>query len=123
MPAPSWLLLVWSGCAATCVAAAVGALVGGRAAAPWALYPRPARGARAFGASLLAGVIVYPAVYGLLFEAAGRADLRFGLILGAAHAVLAFAAAGPATARRRALRVAAMHVVYGVAIAFLYVTP
>jgi hypothetical protein len=123
MPTPSWLLLVWSGFAATCAAATAGSLLGGRAPRAWALVPRPPSASASLAASLLAGAVLYPIFYGLAFEITSRADVLTGLAMGTVHGSLAFALSRPAAAHRPALRLAAMHVVYGATIAFLYVTP
>lgn len=123
MPAPSWLLLVWSGLAATCAAAVLGSLFGGRSVAPWALVPRTRSRAAAALATLVAGVVVYPMLYGLVFEVLGRSSAGTGLALGGIHGVAAFLAGSPRTTPRPAVRSAFMHLLYGVVIAFLYVTP
>jgi hypothetical protein len=124
MPAPSWLLLIWSGCAATCAAALAGSLIGGRAAGSWALLPRPRPTGRALGSTFLAGVVLYPLVYGILFELNSRSHLADGVVAGAVHAMLLLIAARRLTLPgRTAVRIAVMHVVYGAIIALLYVTP
>lgn len=123
MSAPSWLLLVWVGAAATCAAAITGTLLGGRTRTTWALAPTPRSASHALGVTILAGMVAYPIVYGIIFEAMQRSDVAAGLVLGAVHGVLAFAVSGPRARPWTALRVAAMHVVYGAACAFFYVTP
>jgi uncharacterized membrane protein YeaQ/YmgE (transglycosylase-associated protein family) len=123
MPAPSWFLLVWSGSAATCVAALAGALVGGSAPATWSLLPRHRSNVRSLAATALAGAVIYPLIYGIVFETLGRADATLGLIMGAGHATVAAAFADPLRTPRVALRVAFMHFLYAVGLAFLYVTP
>jgi hypothetical protein len=123
MTAPSWLLLFWVGAASTCAAAVTGALLGGRAPAAWALVPRPGSPSRALAGTLVAGLLAYPLLYGLVFETAQRSDVLIGLALGTAHALLAFATSRPLSAPAPAFRTAAMHVVYGTVCGFLYVTP
>lgn len=122
MSPPAWFLLVWCGIAATCAAAVTGVVIGGGRGSTWALVvPRPER-RRFLVRTAAAGALLYPLVYGTLFEAAHRADLRAGLLLGTAHALLVFAAGRRAPVRMR-VRAAAMHLVYGITIAILYVTP
>jgi hypothetical protein len=123
MPAPSWILLAWSGCAATCVAALAGSLFGGRAHAPWALVPGVRSGLGAALATLAAGTLLYPIIYGMIFETMGRADMFVGAAIGAVHAVLAFFAGRPRELPSVAFRLAFVHLVYGTTIGFLYVTP
>lgn len=120
---PAWLLLVWSGLVAACVAALVAPAIGGVPVASWSLAPVPR--SRSHGAvwSLAAGMFAYPLIYGIAFELAHRADLRTGLILGTIHGALMFAVARRRASSRAALRAAAAHLVYGVVIAFLYITP
>ena len=122
MHAPSPLLLLWCGLAATIAAAITGAIAGGTDARSWSLAPHARSRAHALY-WCLAGILAYPAVYGLIFEALHRADIRIGLLLGAIHAAIMFIAADPRRSSRNALRVAAAHLVYGAIIAFLYVTP
>jgi hypothetical protein len=123
VPAPSWLLLAWAGGAATCAAALVGSLFGGRNATPWSLVPRPRSRASAALATLLVGVIAYPAIYGLVFETLGRADIKVGLAAGVLHAALAGIAGQPRRQPAPAARLAVNHFVYVVLLSFLYVTP
>lgn len=123
MTTPFWLLLVWAGLAATVVAAAAGRLLGPRTPRAWSLAPLPPSAAHALGASLALGLFAYPLVYGAVFEGLHRSDVRLGALLGAVHATAAFAFAIRRAETRVALRNAAMHFVYGVTIAFLYVTP
>jgi hypothetical protein len=123
MPAPSWLLLAWSGFAATCVASLAGALVGGDEPHTWSFLPRSRSALAALLTTLAAGLIAYPLIYGAVFEHLARADARLGAILGLGHAVIALVFALPARAPRSAGRVALMHALYGLTLAFLYVTP
>jgi hypothetical protein len=122
-PTPSWLLLAWAGGAATCAAAMAGSLAGGRAAAPWTLVPRTRSRAVAALATLLVGVALYPAIYGLVFEALGRADLMVGFGAGLVHAGVAVAAGEPRRRPWAAARLGLVHLVYAVVLGFLYVTP
>jgi hypothetical protein len=123
IPAPSWLLLAWAGGAATCAAALAASLFGGHAPAPWTLLPRArSRGVAAIG-TLVVGVFVYPVIYGVTFEALGRADLVVGLASGVVHAFAAAASGQPRQHPRAAARLGLAHLVYAVMIAFLYVTP
>lgn len=123
MIVPAWLLLIWSGLAAASAAAMVAPAIGGVPVASWSLAPAPR--SRFHGAlwSLTAGAVVYPVLYGFLFELLHRADLTTGLILGALHAAVMFALARRDGTTRSALRTAVAHLVYGAVIAFLYVTP
>lgn len=123
MTAPAWLLLVWSGLGATCAVVIGGSLLGRRTASAWALSPRSRSDARAFAWTLIAGAAVYPLLYGIAFEVLRRSDVRAGLLLGLVHGALAVILTSPGGSPRSALRTAAVHVVYGIVIAFLYVTP
>lgn len=123
MPAPSWLILAWSAFVATCAAAMTGALLGGSAPATWSLLPQARGAARALAGTAALGLVLYPVLYALVFEVAGRADATLGLLLGAVHALAALLAAGPRRRTRAAFRVAAMHFTYAVTLSFLYVTP
>jgi hypothetical protein len=123
MTAPSWLLLIWSGLAAACAAAVPATLVGGVPRATWSLAPCPRSRSHGAAWSLIGGGIVYPLLYGIIFELLGRADVPLGLVVGTAHALLIFVAARQRCTMRGALRAATAHLVYGVMIAFLYVTP
>jgi hypothetical protein len=123
MPAPSWILLTWAGFAATFAAALTGALVGGSRPATWSLLPRHHSVLRSLGGTAFVGLIAYPLIYGLLFETIGAADARLGALLGAIHALATLPFTLRARSRWTALRIALMHLLYGTAIAFLYVTP
>jgi hypothetical protein len=122
MNMPAWLLLLWSGAAATCAAAVAGAVLGSRRGG-WLLLPavRPHR--RAAVLSLAAGILAYPVAYGVVFEATSRDDVVTGLILGTVHGIVVLLASRPRADVRLALRAAGMHVIYGAVIALLYVTP
>jgi hypothetical protein len=122
MHTPGWLLLVWSGAAATCAAAVAGAIFSARRRA-WLLLPGRTAGAADVLASLAAGALAYPVLYGVAFELIGRADLPVGLALGLLHGVVMVLATGPRSRTGLAFRNGAMHLVYGATIAFLYVTP
>lgn len=121
---PAWLLLLWSGLAAACAAALIASAIGGVPVASWSLAPLPR--SRTHGAiwSFAAGLLVYPVLYGLVFELLHRADLRTGLILGAIHGAVMFVLARRRRVSGRAgFRITAAHLVYGAVLAFLYVTP
>jgi hypothetical protein len=123
MPLPSWILLLWCGLAATCAAALLGTLIGGSTPASWALVPRARSATRSLLSTIVAGVLLYPAFYGIAFEALARSSAGTGLALGAVHAAVALTVVWRTADPRAAVRSAAMHLVYGVVIAFLYVTP
>jgi hypothetical protein len=123
MSAPSWLLLAWVGAAATCAAALTGTLLAGRTRMAWALVPRPRSAAHALRATMLAGMVAYPIIYGVIFEAIQRSDVAVGFILGSVHAIIGFAFSRPGVQPGTAFRMAAMHLAYGTACALLYVTP
>lgn len=123
MPAPSWLLLAWTGLAATAAAAITGSLFGGRASYAWAMHARARSAGHALAFTALLGLLVYAVVYGLVFEATSRADFPFGLLAGFVHGAVAFALSRPRAFPAAAFRVWAMHVAYGGTAAFIYVTP
>lgn len=123
MHAPSWLLLFWSGFAATLAAAIVGTALGCGAPRAWALTPRPRTGPAAFATTLFAGLLLYPALYGILFEIAARADIRTGLIAGALQAFVVFLLSRRSLGSAVSLRIASANLVYAVTLAFLYTTP
>jgi hypothetical protein len=123
MTALSPLLLIWCGLTATLSAAAAGMAFSARLAHAWAVTAASRSRRQALKWTIIAGVVVYPLLYGVIFELAGRADLRLGIYLGVGHALLAFAGARfAASAGRGALRSAIWHFVYATAIAFFYVT-
>ena len=122
MHPPSVLLLVWCALGATMAAAIVGVIIG-RTAFSWSLAPGAQTRTEALSWSVIGGLILYPIVYGLLFEAIHRADIRIGLVFGGIHGAAMFLLARPRADARNALRAAAAHLVYAVTIAFLYVTP
>lgn len=122
MFAPSPLLLLWCGLAATIAAGIAGAIVAHQPLG-WSLAHRPRSRSHAVTWSLGAGLIAYPLAYGVLFELLHRADVGLGMILGALHGIVMFLLATPRSNRRGALRTAIMHLVYGAVIALLYVTP
>ena len=121
---PAWLLLLWSGLAAACAAALVAPAIGGVPVASWSLAPLPR--SRTHGAlwSFAAGLLIYPVLYGTIFELLHRADLRTGLMLGAVHGAAMFVLVRRRRGSGRAgVRTATAHLVYGAVLAFLYVTP
>lgn len=122
MSAPSPLLLLWCGLAATLAAAIAGVIVG-RTSYSWSLAPRAETPATAWAWSLAGGLLAYPLAYGVIFEVMHRADIRIGVVIGAVHGIAMFLAAGPRIDTRNAIRAAVSHVAYAATIAFLYVTP
>lgn len=123
MNVPAWLLLFWCGLAATCVAALAGSVVGGVPVARWSLAAAPRSRLHGATATLLAGALLYPLAYGLIFELLHRADYKLGLLLGLIHGMMAFLLARRGTATRNSFRVAIAHAAYGLVLGFLYVTP
>src|SRR5687768_1551590 len=123
MPVPSWVLLIWSGFAATFAAAVFGNAVGGGIPRAWSLAPHARTRADALRWSCFAGLLGFPILYSTLFELIGRADLTVGTLAGLIHAALAFLAAQPHADRATAVRAAGIHFVYVVVFAFLYITP
>ena len=122
MPAPSWILLAWSGFAATLAAALFGVAVGAGAPRAWSLLPHAPDTASALRASAVTGLLVYPLVYGLVFEMMGRSDLLVGIVAGSLHALIAFFLARSRGDTTTALRSAATHLVYVATLAYLYIT-
>ena len=122
MFAPSPLLLIWCGLAATIAAGLAGASIA-RDPFAWSLAPRPRSRSHALAWSLVAGLFAYPAAYGIVFELLHRADVGAGLILGALHGLAMFALNWPRARRPAAARTAVVHVIYGITIALFYVTP
>ena len=122
MITPAWLLLFWSGLAAAGCAAVIGRVVGGTPAA-WGLAPLPHSRLHAAAWSLLAGSLLYPLLYGILFELLHRADFRIGAAAGALHGIIMFLIVRRTASTHAALRAAATHLAYGVALALFYVTP
>lgn len=120
---PAWLLLIWSGLVAACVAAIIAPAIGGVPVASWSLAPVPRSRSQGAAWSLAAGMFAYPLLYGIALELVERADLRTGLILGTLHGAAMFAVARRRATSRAALRTAVAHLVYGIVMAFLYVTP
>lgn len=123
MMMPAWLLLVWCGLGAATAAGIVATIIGGIPSASWSLAARPRSRFHGFLWSIGLGMLVYPLVYGLIFEALHRADLRIGLLLGAAHGLILFVTSRRRMPVRPALRAAVARLVYGAVIAFLYITP
>jgi len=123
MNSPSWLLLLWAGCAATCSAAVAGTVLGGAARGTWSLAPRVVSRARNVAWTLGGGLLLYPLIYGVLFELLHTDRTSVGLIIGSVHAGIVVALNSPNRNHARAISLAGMHIVYGVMIAFLYVVP
>lgn len=123
MITPAWLLLLWSGLGAATAAGIVATLIGGVTSASWSLAAIPRSRLHGFICSIGCGMFLYPIAYGLLFELLHRADFRTGLAVGAVHGLILFITTRRRAPLRPALRAAAAHFVYGIVIAFLYVTP
>ena len=147
----AWSLLAWAGFFATLVVSWLAAFAYWRGITrlPLAttlggllLRGRSAPRLRALVGGLahvVLGTLAFPAVYALIFELAGRTDVRLGALLGAGHALLAGLALPAAWrgARQegragifgwRLGRVTppgliAAHVLYGVLLAYIYVAP
>jgi hypothetical protein len=122
MNMPAWLLLLWSGAAATCAAAIAGVVLGSRRGS-WQLLPALWPLGRATAMSLAAGLLFYPVAYGIVFEASSRDDVVTGAVLGAVHGLAVLIASRPRRDARLAVRAGGLHVIYGAVIALLYVTP
>ena len=123
LPDISWLLLIWTGLAATIFAAAVVAPLAARGERGALLFMRPASIADACLLAAL-GVIVYPAIYGTILDAMHSASILTGAALGLAHAIVL--TLSPRSSRRVNATVRAIvltHVAYGAVLGFLYVTP
>lgn len=143
MPAPSWLLLFWSGFAASMasewIVAAVRALFTTKNPLSRTARPRLMSAPRASVPLALAiGTLVAAPAYGIIFEWWNRADLMAGLALGTLHGAIAGAVAMVTFLRRRridrrlapvrvlaAFRARRMitRVLYGGLLGFLYVVP
>jgi hypothetical protein len=123
---PSWLLLLWAGVAATLAAGLAGAgpgvLIGAH---------MRTRGFRRhlgrFSLAIALGTLVYPLLYGLVFETTARADLALGAGLGAAHGLLAliWTAIRPIRSSHSPARLQLLlgHLIYGATLGLLYVVP
>jgi hypothetical protein len=127
---PAWLLLAWAGLIASAVAALAGAPPGATTLLDRPRDYRRRRAAsfvRAVLLSALVGVVLYPIAYGLIFEAAGRADLPLGAGIGAAHAILALLVRAlrriPGPHAAPLFRLVLARLAYGAVIGFLYVVP
>jgi hypothetical protein len=121
---PSWLLMLWTGLAALLAAAAIIAPLAGSTAPRGALlFFRPA-GFVDFLLLLLLGLVLYPLVYGTIFDLLHVATILSGAGVGAAHAAVLLLVQ-PLTHRR--IDAPAVTVltclVYGIVMGFLYVTP
>ena len=121
---PSWLLLVWTGLAATLAIAAIFApLFGSRGPRGSVYFFRP----RAFPDFLLLallGILVYPLVYGFIFDSIHVASAFSGAVTGALHGVALVAIS--AIRRRRPEMpgiTLLLYVAYGAVLGFFYVTP
>ena len=118
---PAWLLLAWSGLAATLVSASVRALL------PLPDDPGRPSAARRLTRSVILGLLAFPLAYGLAFEAIERADLLAGAALGLLHGLLEaglrMRAATPDHRRRAVLHGLLGGLSYGLVIGFLYLVP
>jgi hypothetical protein len=129
---PAWLLLLWAGVAATLAAAIVGVPPGATLRQLRLARRRAPRNGRVAPigtalATLAIGAIVYPVVYGLVFETVARADIGFGAGLGAVHGLLAggLRLLRPAAGQRagRLFRLLLARFAYGAMLGFLYAVP
>ena len=117
--APAWPILLWCGLAASLAAALV--------LPPAHQSGTPARPPR-WPLTLVLGIGVFAPLYGLIFEALGRADLFAGAGFGLAHGLLALAFAlrsrGSLPRVRPGARIVLGWIVFGAALGFLYpITP
>ena len=118
---PAWLLLAWSGLAATLVSACVRALL--------PLPPGPGRrtAAHRLARSVILGLLAFPLAYGLAFETIGRADLVSGAALGLLHGLLEAGLRLRNAAPHHRGRPFALGLLgglsYGLVIGFLYLVP
>lgn len=119
---PPALLLLWSGAAATLVAALVLAPLLGESAGAIALAPRRA----SLPQALLLGLLVLPLLYGMLLSLIGEANLVTGAILGSMHAALlalrSVRLGGRDLLRENTNRLL-LCIAYGALLGFTYVTP
>jgi hypothetical protein len=116
--APTWPILLWSGLVASVAASfvlprRVPRHAGIRSLPRWPMV-------------LLLGVLLFAPLYGVGFEALGRANLGTGVMFGAAHGLFSLAFAIPR--RREAgafhlMRLVAGRLLYGTLIGFLYPVP
>lgn len=114
--APAWPILLWCSLTASVASAFVlrGPAPDGRLRIPrWpiAIFP---------------GIVLFGPLYGIAFEAVGRAGLAMGLLFGTAHAALSLALAlyrrrGPGA--KRLLRVLLGRLLFGTLLGFLYPVP
>ncbi len=118
LTAPAWPILAWCGLAASLLAAFV---LPARAANRSGVRARPR-----WIAAVVLGLFVFAPLYGLAFEALGRADIGAGAILGTAHG---FASAVRAIPQRNRvgsvhlLRLFAAGFVFGTVLGYLYPIP
>jgi hypothetical protein len=123
LPDTSWLLLIWTGLAATIFAAAVVAPLAARETRGSLLFMRPASVTDLLLLAVL-GIIVYPAVYGTILDALHSASILTGAALGLAHALVLLLTARVQRIGSTAVRTLFLtHVAYGAVLGFLYVTP
>lgn len=117
LEAPAWPILLWCGLAASLAAALV-------------LPPAPARGTARrpprWPLTLAFGTALFAPLYGLAFDALGRADLLIGSLFGFAHGLFALAllVRTRSTAPRGAfLRTLTAWILFGAIVGFLYPVP
>ena len=114
LPQPGFLLLLWCGVAATVVAR------------PIARHTPAATRGRQRAVALLADLLLFPLLYGVVLELIGRADLMTGAILGATHAavelVVALGRPDRPTADAR-IRTFLARTLYGIVFGFIYIVP
>lgn len=123
LPDTSWLLLIWTGLAATIFAAAVIAPLAARGVSGSVLFMRPASIADTALLALL-GIVVYPAIYGTILDTLHSASILTGAAIGVAHAIVLVFALGINRRGNATIRAILLtHVAYGAVLGFLYVTP
>lgn len=124
IPAPSWLLLVWTGLAALLAAALIVAPLAGSGGPRSALYffrPQDAGGYILMG---VLGLLVYPVLYGLAFDLTHTASVLSGAAAGIVNAAILIAVRAVQRGRiEKPLLTLLLYVVYGAVLGFLYVTP
>lgn len=115
--APAWPILLWCGLAASLAAILV---------LPPPNSPGAPRRPANWPLTLILGVALFAPLYGLGFDAIGRADVLLGAAFGLAHGLLAVALA---LRTRGSLRTATLArtlfgwIVYGATVGFLYPVP
>ncbi len=116
--------MLWTGLAALLAAAAlIAPLAGPDAPRSAVFFFRPA-GFADFLLLLTLGMVLYPLVYGAIFDLIHVANLVAGATVGAVHAAILLAAQtlGQRRIQRPSVTILTC-LVYGIVIGFLYVTP